>query len=114
VHQIRRSDTVSIVAFGGLVRRSNEMHIEFLQVFRKNYGSNVGKDMENNVRIDLLERWLVRMGSGRNGSGCGQCLAFVKHLWFTLPRHRILGHMISCLMYDTKNLNKSKFYSERN
>jgi len=42
------------------------MHTEFRQVFRKNYGSNIGKDMENNVRTDLLGRWFVRMGSGWN------------------------------------------------
>jgi homoaconitase/3-isopropylmalate dehydratase large subunit len=68
------------------------MQTEFRQVFRKDYGSKIGKDMENNVRTDLLERWFVRMGSGWNGSGCGQCLAFVKHLWFTLTQHRILSH----------------------
>ena len=48
--------------------------------FGKNSGSNIGNDMENNIRTNLLERLSVRVGSGWNGSGYGQCLACVQHL----------------------------------
>lgn len=81
MHKSRRSDAVRMVTLRSLEWRSTEVHTEFRQkVFRKNSGSNTGNDMENNVRMNLLERLSVRMGSGWNGSGCGQCLAFVQHL----------------------------------